>query len=97
MSVSDPALIRSPEPTLLAGAAAPPAARLGVLRELWLVARLDAGESLRARWFTVYAGLFGAIVALLFAFGLTESRILGFMGLSRLLVTFIHVSAAILL
>ncbi len=96
MSVSDPALIRSPEPTLLAGAAAPPAARLGVLRELWLVARLDAGESLRARWFTVYAGLFGAIVALLFAFGLTESRILGFMGLSRLLVTYIQLCMAIL-
>ncbi|MCC6640322.1 MAG: ABC transporter permease subunit [Deltaproteobacteria bacterium] len=66
------------------------------MRELWLVARLDVGESLRARWFTVYAGLFGAIVALLFAFGLTESRILGFMGLSRLLVTYIQLCMAIL-
>jgi len=65
------------------------------LRQLWLVARLDVGESLRARWFAVYAALFGGIVALLFVFGLTESRILGFMGLSRLLVTYIQLCMAI--
>ena len=70
--------------------------RRGALRELWLVARLDVGESLRARWFAVYAGVFGGIVALLFVFGLTESRILGFMGLSRLLVTYIQLCMAIL-
>ncbi len=65
------------------------------LRQLWLVARLDVGESLRARWFAVYAALFGGVVALLFVFGLTESRILGFMGLSRLLVTYIQLCMAI--
>jgi ABC-2 type transport system permease protein len=73
------------------GALAP---RLG--RGLALVARLDLAESLRARWFAVYALVFGGIVALLFAFSLTESRILGFMGLSRLLVTYIQVCMAIL-
>lgn len=96
MSVSDPVLARSPEAARLAEAGARSASRLGVLGELWLVARLDAGESLRTRWFMVYAGLFGAIVALLFAFGLTESRVLGFMGLSRLLVTYIQLCMAIL-
>jgi ABC-2 type transport system permease protein len=65
------------------------------VRQLALVAALDAGEALRARWFAVYAALFGGIVALLFAFGLTESRILGFMGLSRLLVTYIQLCMAI--
>jgi ABC-2 type transport system permease protein len=35
-------------------------------------------------------------VALLFVFGLTESRILGFLGLSRLLVTYIQLCMAIL-
>lgn len=70
--------------------------RNGALRQLWLVARLDVGESLRARWFAVYAALFGGIVAMLFVFGLTESRILGFMGLSRLLVTYIQLCMAIL-
>jgi ABC-2 type transport system permease protein len=67
-----------------------------LLRQLALVAALDAGESLRARWFAVYAAVFGGIVALLFVFGLTESRILGFMGLSRLLVTYIQLCMAIL-
>lgn len=70
--------------------------RDGALRQLWLVARLDIGEALRARWFAVYSLLFGGIVALLFVFGLTESRILGFMGLSRLLVTYIQLCMAIL-
>lgn len=68
----------------------------GALRQLWLVASLDAGESLRARWFAVYAALLGGVVALLFVFGLTESRILGFLGLSRLLVTYIQLCMAIL-
>jgi len=77
------------------GAPAPLLApRLG--RGLVLVARLDLAESLRARWFAVYALVFGGIVALLFAFSLTESRILGFMGLSRLLVTYIQICMAIL-
>jgi len=69
--------------------------RGGTLRQLWLVARLDVGESLRSRWFAVYAALFGGVVALLFVFGLTESRILGFMGLSRLLVTYSQLCMAI--
>ena len=68
----------------------------GFLRQLWLVAALDAGESLRSRWFAVYAALLGGVVALLFVFGLTESRILGFLGLSRLLVTYIQLCMAIL-
>ena len=79
----------------LAEHAGPPR-RNGALRQLWLVARLDLGESLRARWFAVYAALFGGIVAMLFVFGLTESRILGFLGLSRLLVTYIQLCMAIL-
>lgn len=66
------------------------------LRDLWLVARLDVVESLRARWFAVYSLVFGGTVALLFTFGVTESRILGFLGLSRLLVTYIQICMAVL-
>jgi ABC-2 type transport system permease protein len=40
--------------------------------------------------------VFGGLVALLFVFGLTESRVLGFIGLSRLLVTYIQLTMAIL-
>lgn len=66
------------------------------MKQLWLTARLDIVESLRARWFMIYTGVFGGIVALLFVFGLTESRVLGFIGLSRLLVTYIQLTMAIL-
>ncbi len=66
------------------------------MRNLWLTAKLDIVESLRARWFLVYSLVFGAIVVFLFAFGLTESRVLGFIGLSRLLVTYIQLTMAIL-
>lgn len=66
------------------------------MKTLWLTAKLDIVESLRARWFVIYSLVFGGIVALLFAFGLTESRVLGFIGLSRLLVTYIQLAMAIL-
>jgi ABC-2 type transport system permease protein len=66
------------------------------MKSLWLTARLDMVESLRSRWFMIYSLVFGAIVVFLFAFGLTESRVLGFIGLSRLLVTYIQLTMAIL-
>ncbi|MCP4074984.1 MAG: ABC transporter permease subunit [Gammaproteobacteria bacterium] len=66
------------------------------MKHLWLTAYTDIIESLRARWFMVYSMVFGGIVVLLFAFGLSESRIMGFTGLSRLLVTYIQLSMAIL-
>ena len=66
------------------------------MKQLFLTAKLDVAESLRARWFLIYSLVFGGVVALLFAFGLSESRVLGFIGLSRLLVTYIQLSMAIL-
>jgi ABC-2 type transport system permease protein len=65
------------------------------MNHLMLTARLDVHESVRARWFLVYALIFGGIVAAFFVFGVTESRVLGFMGLSRLLVTYIQIAMAI--
>jgi ABC-2 type transport system permease protein len=66
------------------------------MKHLWLTAYNDIIESLRARWFMVYSLVFGGIVVILFVFGLSESRIMGFTGLSRLLVTYIQLSMAIL-
>jgi len=66
------------------------------MRQLWQVARLDLVESLRARWFQVYTLVFGGIVAVLFASGVTESRVLGFVGLSRLLVTYLQLTMAVM-
>jgi ABC-2 type transport system permease protein len=66
------------------------------MKPLALTAYTDILESLRARWFLVYTGVFGGLLVLLFLFGITESRIMGFTGLSRLLVTYIQLSMAIL-
>jgi ABC-2 type transport system permease protein len=66
------------------------------MRQLALTAYTDILESLRAKWFLVYTAVFGGLLVLLFLFGITESRIMGFTGLSRLLVTYIQLSMAIL-
>ncbi len=66
------------------------------MKHLWLNAYADIIESIRARWFIVYTTVFGGLVVLLFAYGLAESRIMGFTGLSRLLVTYIQLTMAIL-
>ena len=66
------------------------------MKHLWLNAYADVVESVRARWFMVYTAVFGGLVVLLFAYGLAESRIMGFTGLSRLLLTYIQLTMAIL-
>jgi len=66
------------------------------MKHLWLTVVLDITESLRARWFLLYTVVFGGIMILLFVFGLTESRIMGFTGLTRLLLTYIQLCMAIL-
>jgi ABC-2 type transport system permease protein len=66
------------------------------MRSFLLTAHTDILESLQAKWFLAYSLIFGALVALLFVFGLTESRIMGFTGLSRLMVTYIQLAMAIL-
>jgi ABC-2 type transport system permease protein len=66
------------------------------MSQLWLTAYTDIVESVRARWFMVYTTVFGGLVVLLFAYGLAESRIMGFTGLSRLLLTYIQLTMAIL-
>ena len=66
------------------------------MKYLLLSAWSDIVESLRSRWFPVYTAIFGGIVVLLFLFGITESRIMGFTGLSRLLITYIQLAMAIL-
>ncbi len=66
------------------------------MKHLLLTAYTDILESIRARWFLVYSGIFGGIVVLLFLFGLTESRIMGFTGITRMMITYIQLSMAIL-
>jgi ABC-2 type transport system permease protein len=66
------------------------------MKHLTLTAIADISESLRSRWFLIYTLVFGGVVVALFISGLTESRIMGFTGLSRLLVTYLQITMAIL-
>ena len=66
------------------------------MNHLLLTAWADITESLRARWFLIYTLVFGGVIVALFITGLTESRIMGFTGLSRLLVTYLQITMAIL-
>lgn len=66
------------------------------MNHLMLTARLDVTESIRAKWFLVYALVFGSVMVLLLGSGLTESRVMGFTGLSRTLTTYIQISMAVL-
>ncbi len=63
---------------------------------LWQIVNLDIHQNLRSKWFWIYSLLFGGFVAIMFASGITESQIIGFVGLSRMMVTFMQVSMAIL-
>ncbi|MBF0288159.1 MAG: ABC transporter permease [SAR324 cluster bacterium] len=63
---------------------------------LYVVSLADIRESIRAKWFFIYILIFGGAVVLLFVIGITESQVLGFTGLSRLLVTYIQLCVAIL-
>jgi ABC-2 type transport system permease protein len=70
--------------------------RTNDMTKLLLAARLDVSESLRARWFLFYVLAFGGIIALLMVSGVTDSRVMGFTGLSRMLVTYLQLAMAIL-
>ncbi len=66
------------------------------MKNLSLVAYLDIRESLRSRWFYVYAFVFGGLMGLFFISGITDSVVMGFTGLSRLLLVFMQVTIIIL-
>lgn len=66
------------------------------MKNLLLIAYLDLKESIRANWFIVYALVFGGLIALFFIAGITESQVMGFSGLSRLLLMYIQVTIVIL-
>jgi ABC-2 type transport system permease protein len=69
---------------------------MGFARAVVAVARLDLADVLRSRWLlfcaTVYTVLAGAFVLV----GLRESTVLGFTGMSRALLSFVHVLVLLL-
>ncbi len=66
------------------------------MNPVFLVMKTDLRESLRSRWFLIYTIVFAGLVALIFATGVANSRVLGFTGLTRLLLIFIQACNIIL-
>lgn len=66
------------------------------MKNLYLIAYLDLKESLRTKWFLIYSLVFGGLIALFFIAGVTESQVMGFSGLSRLLLMYIQITIVIL-
>jgi ABC-2 type transport system permease protein len=66
------------------------------LQNLLLIAYLDIRESLRSKWFYIYSFVFGGLMGLFFISGITDSVVMGFTGLSRLLLSFMQITIIIL-
>jgi len=66
------------------------------VKNLFLIAYLDIRESLRSKWFYVYAVVFGGLMGLFFLTGVSDSVVMGFTGLSRMMLIFIQVTIIIL-
>ncbi|BAF70885.1 ABC transporter permease [Nitratiruptor sp. SB155-2] len=66
------------------------------MKNLFLISKLDIKESTRSRWFLVYLLVFGGLMALFFITGITDSVVMGFTGLSRLLLVYMQVTIVIL-
>lgn len=66
------------------------------MKNLLLIFSVDVKEALRSKWFLIYALVFGGIIALFFISGVTDSKVQGFSGLSRLLLMFIQITIVIL-
>ncbi len=63
---------------------------------MFQIFKTDIRQNLRSKSFWLYTGFFALFVAVMFMTGITESQVIGFVGLSRLMVTFIQVSMVIL-
>ncbi len=66
------------------------------MRNLLLVAKLDIKESIKSKWFFIYSIVFGGLMALFFITGITNAVVMGFSGLSRILLIYMQVTIIIL-
>lgn len=66
------------------------------MKHATLLCWLEFKETLRAKWYQLYILSAAGLISLFFYLGLTESRVLGFIGLGRLLLTLIQICIIIL-
>ncbi len=60
-------------------------------RQVLAAARLDLGDVLRSRWPLFAAAVYVLLAGALVIVGMSESQVLGFTGMSRVLLSFTHV------
>lgn len=66
------------------------------VREVVATSRLEMGEVLRSRWLPVSSCLYAVLAAILVIFGMRESDVLGFTGMNRVMLSFVHVLVLVL-
>lgn len=67
-----------------------------ISREIVATCRLELGEVVRSRWLPVSSAVYAVLAAILVGFGMRESNVLGFTGMNRVLLSFIHVLLLVL-
>lgn len=67
-----------------------------MMNALMLIAKTEIKDSITSRWFYLYTLVFAGAVIVLFLTGITESQIMGFTGISRLLLTYFQLCIVIL-
>ncbi len=71
--------------------------RLGaIMRNFGLITKMEMRDSFTSRWFYLYTLVFAGAVVALFLTGITESQVMGFVGISRLLLTYFQLCIVIL-
>lgn len=65
-------------------------------REVWAVAKLDLADVLRSRWMLFSAVVYAVLGAGFVLVGMRESMVVGFSGLGRVLLSFVHTLILIL-
>jgi len=66
------------------------------MNNLELIIKTEIKDSVTARWFFLYSVVFGGAVVALFLTGITESQVIGFTGISRLLLTYFQLCIVVL-
>lgn len=64
---------------------------MSMARQIRAAARLDAGDVLRSRWPMLAMTAYALIASVLVLVGMRESAVLGFTGMSRVVLSFAHV------
>lgn len=66
------------------------------MKKFGLISKAEIKDSITARWFFLYSVVFGGAIIALYLTEITESQVMGFMGISRLLLTYFQLCIVVL-